>query len=87
MRIDENGRVDLGRAPWLMNLAFHVAGEPLRWATTETRLVELLARHGLRFEEDRARYDLRRRFLEPAGLGELKVGTLERLGVAESVAD
>lgn len=80
-----DGRINLGRFPWLMKLSFHLAGEPLRWTPTEADLIQLLARHGLRFDADPARCNLRRRFLEPGGLDDLKVGTLERVGVAERI--
>lgn len=84
--VGPDGRIDLGRFPWLMKFSFHLAGEPLRWTSTESDLTHLLARHGLRFDADPARYDLRRRFLEPDGLGDLKIGTLERVGAAERIA-
>ena len=84
--VGPDGRINLGRFPWLMKLSFSLAGEPLRWTTTEADLIDLLARHGLRFDANPTRYDLRRRFLEPDGLGGLEVGKLERVGAAERSA-
>ncbi len=84
--VGPDGRINLGRFPRLMKLSFSLAGEPLRWTTTEADLIARLAHHDLRFDADPARYDLRRRFLEPEGLGNLEVGKLERVGVAERIA-
>lgn len=83
MEADEHGRVILGRITRLLRILLRLAGESLQWWATETDLAELIARCGLRYDPDSARYDLGRLFLEPEGLGDLRVGTLERVGVAE----
>ncbi len=61
-------------------------GEPVLWGVGPDKLPEFLERHGWRLCPPPERYDLRRRYLEPAGLGDAPLGDIEFLAAAESVA-
>jgi hypothetical protein len=62
-----------------------LAGEPIVWGTTEDELPGYLAGLGYRLAGGRERFDLRSRYLKPAGLGDEALGTLEGVAVAERI--
>jgi methyltransferase (TIGR00027 family) len=82
---DEAGRPQVGKLPAVTRGMFELLGEPLRWSVREGGLQEFLASHGYRLSPPPERYDLRRRYLEPAGLGGLELGRVELLASAETV--
>ena len=61
-------------------------GEPVHWGVRAGELPEFLEGHGWRLSPPPERYDLRRRYLEPAGLGAQPLGAIEFVAVAESLA-
>jgi len=71
-----------GFATWLHRLS----GEPFLWGVRPGDLEPFLAAHGLRLEGPDERYELRRRYLEPAGLDAgVRLARIERLAVARVV--
>ncbi len=83
LAIDRKGRPHVGRLSGLMRLTLRVIGEPLHWGTNPEHLEGFLEEHGFRVLSPRDRYDLRRRYLEPAGLGDMTEWGVEFLSVAE----
>jgi len=78
------GRLDLGKRSRLLSGVMKIAGEPILWGIVEDDLPGFLAGVGFRLAGDRERFDLRARYLEPAGLGDEPLGTLEGVAVAET---
>lgn len=76
-----SGRFLLGPFSSFAVLGLRLQGEPWRWGLRSERLPDYLAAHGWRLAEPE-RYDLRRRYLEPAGLADESLSTVERLAVA-----
>jgi hypothetical protein len=62
-----------------------LAGEPILWGIVEDDLPSFLAGLGYRLAGGRERFDLRARYLAPAGLADEPLGTLEGVAVAERV--
>jgi methyltransferase (TIGR00027 family) len=81
---DEGGRPLVGGLGPFTRWMFGHLGEPLLWSVREGGIGELLEEHGYHLSPPAGRYDLRRRYLEPAGLGGLPLGSVERLAVAET---
>lgn len=77
----ESGRFLVGPLGGLAVLGLKLQGEPWRWGVRSERLPDFLAEHGWRLAEPE-RYNLRRRYLEPAGLGDELLSTVEPLAVA-----
>ncbi|HLE84281.1 MAG TPA: SAM-dependent methyltransferase [Thermoanaerobaculia bacterium] len=80
-----DGRLDLGKRSRLLSAVMKLAGEPIVWGTTEDELPGYLAGLGYRLGGGRERFDLRSRYLKPAGLGDEALGTLEGVAVAERI--
>jgi hypothetical protein len=60
-----------------------LSGEPFLWGVRDGELEPFLAAHGLELEGPLDRYDLRRRYLEPAGIGaSVPLSRIERLAIA-----
>jgi methyltransferase (TIGR00027 family) len=81
---DEAGRPRVGKLGSLTRRTFVRLGEPLLWSLPEGGLQAFLEAHGYRLCVPPERCDLRRRYLEPAGLGDLPLGEIELLAVAET---
>ena len=81
--IDGKGRPHVGRLSGLMRLALRVSGEPLHWGTNPHELEGFLEGHGFQVLPPTDRHDLRRRYLEPVGLGDMTEWGVEFLSVAE----
>lgn len=79
MDADDDGRVCVGRYSRLMRSVFRGIGEPLRWGVRRGQLASLLAAHDLRVDGPHARYDLRARYLAPAGLAARPLSEIEHL--------
>jgi methyltransferase (TIGR00027 family) len=79
------GRLDLGKRSRIMSAGMKLAGEPILWGIVEDDLPSFLAGLGYRLAGGRERFDLRARYLAPAGLADEPLGTLEGVAVAERV--
>lgn len=83
MRCDARGRPDAGRAGGLTRLSLKVMGEGLHWCVAdEAALQAFLARQGWSFAPDPPRFDLGRRYLEPAGLFDARAEPFEFMALA-----
>jgi methyltransferase (TIGR00027 family) len=82
VRRDAAGRLELGKLSRLVRLGQSATGEPLTWGVAEGELAPLLEAHGFRLAGPPERFDLRRRYLEPAGLGDEPLGTIEGFALA-----
>lgn len=81
-----NGRFDFGPITPLAVVLHRLGGEPFLWGVQAGELEPFLAAHGFALEGPPERYDLRRRYLEPAGIGsEVLLARLENLAVARLV--
>ncbi|NIM52616.1 MAG: SAM-dependent methyltransferase [Gemmatimonadales bacterium] len=83
LRADQQGRPYMGRWSALSRLALRLVGEPLRWGAREGELDRILAAAGFRLLGPPERFDLRQRYLAPAGIDQ-PVGQVERFVVAEA---
>ncbi len=79
---DDKGRPYLGRLGALTRGALKLIGEPLRWAVRGEELRGFLEQSGFCLLGPGDRFDLRQRYLVPAGIDQ-EVGRLERFAVAE----
>lgn len=77
----ESGRFLLGPFGGLAEFGLKLQGEPWQWGIRSKRLPEFLAAHGWSLA-DPERYDLRRRYLKPAGLTHESLSMVEPLAVA-----
>jgi methyltransferase (TIGR00027 family) len=78
-----DGSFDFGRVTRVATVLHRLTGEPFLWGVREGELEPFLAAHGLDLEGPPDRYDLRRRYLEPAGLGAgVPLSRIERLAIA-----
>ena len=80
---DGRGRPHLGRLSGVMRLALSMIGEPMRWSMDPDHLEGFLRENQFRVLSPPERHDLRLRYLEPAGLGEMTEWGAEYLSVAE----
>jgi len=83
---DQDGEIILGKSPRMMAFAAKVMGEPIRWAIHPEDVPAFIEPHGYRLAGGPGpgdRFDLRSRYLEPAGLGNDPLGTLENISLAE----
>ncbi len=85
VRRDRHGRIYLGKGSGLMRIGFELLGEPMRWGLRDGELESFLEHSGYRLLPPLERLDLRRRYLEPAGLGDKPLGGIELMAAAESV--
>lgn len=82
----KDGTIALGKMPGLIKLAARASGEPIRWAVHPDDVPAFLEPHGYRLAGGAGpaeRFDLRSRYLEPAGLGDDPLGDLENISLAE----
>jgi methyltransferase (TIGR00027 family) len=82
LRTDESGRLYTGKNTGLMRASLALLGEPLQWGIGRDELGDFLKRRGFRWEQSPTPEELRRRYLEPVGLGEEIVGDFELMAVA-----
>lgn len=61
----------------------HMVGEPFRWGVTDEGIEPFLTAQGYRILADDARYDLKKRYLEPVAKGDQLVSRLERVVAVE----
>lgn len=80
---DDKGRPQLGPMGGLTRASLKAIGEPLQWASTPEVLASMLGEAGFLALEDPGRIDLRARYLVPAGLDALPLGTVERVALAD----
>lgn len=80
MRRDSRGRLQLGRMPRLAAWGLVLVGEPLLWGVREGELANVLAGAGWQLELER--FDLRQRYLAPAGLGDRPLADIELYALA-----
>jgi hypothetical protein len=67
-------------------LLHRLGGEPFLWGVRDGALEPFLGAHGFALEGPAGRFDLRRRYLDPAGVPpETLLARLERLAVARRV--
>lgn len=85
--IDEEGlgRESLGWLGGVLKGMLKVVGEPFRWGVDAQGIEPFLATHGFRVTGEAERFDLKRRYVEPAGHGDWAVSRFERVVAAESV--
>ncbi len=81
LRGDERGKPSLGKLGFI-KASLKLAGEPLHWAVGKEELEPFFQRAGCRLLGPPERFDLHRRYLEPAGLGDQPVGKMEQVAVA-----
>lgn len=87
---DREGKIILGKVPALLSMAARVGGEPIRWAIHPDDVPTFLEPHGYRLEGGAGvgdRFDLRVRYLEPAGLSDDPLGDLENISLAERLGE
>ncbi len=75
IRSDAEGRMLLGKRPRLAAASLAAGGEPLRWIAAPGELGPMLERAGWTLADEHV--DLRRRYLEPAGLGARALADIE----------
>ena len=80
LRRDARGGLLLGKRPRLAALALAMGGEPLRWAVGEGELAAVLAAAGWSLAVEA--FDLRARYVEPAGLGDRPLADIELFALA-----
>ena len=76
-----SGRFLLGPYGRLAEMAIKLQGEPWEWGIRAEKLADFLAPHGWTLA-DPQRFDLKRRYLEPSGLGGETLSGVECLAVA-----
>ena len=76
-------RVFKGWLGTFLRYYMHMVGEPFRWGVTEEGIEPLLAANSFCVVDDEARFDLKRRYLEPVNKADLAVSRLERVVAAE----
>lgn len=81
LRADERGKPSLGKLGFI-KVSLKLVGEPLHWAVGKEGLEPFLERAGCQLLGSPERFDLHRRYLEPAGLGDQPVGKIEQVAVA-----
>jgi methyltransferase (TIGR00027 family) len=84
LKADDKGQPLFGAFGRLSRLSLRVMGEPLLWAVREGELGTFLEAHAYRLDMSPERCDLRRRYLEPAGLGDRPAGSIEFMAIADS---
>lgn len=82
----ELNRVFKGWLGTFLSYYMHMVGEPFRWGVTEEGIEPLLAENSFRVVDDEARFDLKRRYLEPVNKADLAVSRLERVVAAEPLS-
>jgi len=82
-----DGSIDFGNMGRFGNAMMKAAGEPIVWGLRDEDVGGFLEQRGFRLTEPIERFDLRERYLVPAGLGDEPLGRLERLALAERVGD
>jgi methyltransferase (TIGR00027 family) len=80
---DEQGQLRFGWVTGLLAASLHLVGEPFRWSARPSELGPFLERHGYALDISPERVNLRRRYLEPAGLHSEPLGEGELMAVAD----
>ena len=80
-----DGSLDLGKMGKLMGAGMKLSGEAIVWGLREQDVAAFLEQRGFRLTEPLENFDLRHRYLEPAGMGDEPLGRLERVALAERV--
>lgn len=84
----KEGKIVLGKVPVLLSLAAKAGGEPIRWAIHPDDVPAFIEPHGYRLAGGPdERFNLRTRYLAPAGLGADPLGDLENISLAERVGE
>lgn len=78
------GRKNLGWLGGALTLFLRLAGEPFDWGVQEAGIEPFLLAQGFRVLGEASRFDLKERYLVPAGMGERVVARLERVVAAQS---
>lgn len=76
---------EMGWLGGLVRVFLRLAGEPFRWGVSDAGIVSFLAAHGFGCDEA-SRFDLGTRYLIPAGEGQRRLATFERVVAATSLA-
>jgi len=74
----------LGWLGVVLTATLRLFGEPFRWGVDEDGIEPVVAARGFRVVGDSTRFDLKARYLKPAGKGDWVVARLERVVAAES---
>jgi len=77
-------RESLGWLGSVLTVFLKLAGEPFRWGVQEDGIEPFLKAQGFRILGASSQFDLKQRYLEPAGHGDRVVARLERVVAAES---
>jgi methyltransferase (TIGR00027 family) len=78
------GRKHLGWLGGALTLFLKLVGEPFDWGVQKDGIEPFLRAHGFRILGDDTRFDLKERYLDPAGMEERVVARLERVVAAEA---
>ena len=78
-------RKNLGWLGGVLTVFLKLSGEPFDWGVPENGIESFLNARGFRVLGDESRFDFKKRYLEPAGLGDRTTARLERV-VAAKVA-
>jgi len=87
MHKHDDGSIDFGNMGRFGNALMKLAGEPIVWGLRDEDVAGFLEERGFRLTEPIECFDLRQRYLVPAGLADEPLGRLERLALAERMGD
>lgn len=82
-----DGTLDLGKMGRLMGAGMKLAGEAIVWGLRDEEVAPFLEARGFRLAGPLESFDLRQRYLVPAGMADEPLGRLERLALADRVGD
>jgi methyltransferase (TIGR00027 family) len=82
LRADKKGKIQAGKLSFMTKIPLMMIGEPWRWGVKEGELEEFMQRHGFELDHSPDRCDLRRRYLESTGLGDLPKFGIEFVAIA-----
>jgi len=80
-----DGSIDMGKLGRFGKSWMKLAGEEIHWGMRDEELAPFLEERGFRLAGPLESFDLRQRYLVPAGLGDEPLGRIERLALAERV--
>ena len=78
------GRESLGWLGSVLTVFLKLVGEPFRWGVGEEGIERFLTTRGFRVLGESRRFDLKQRYLDPAGHGDWVVARLERVVAAQT---
>lgn len=82
-----DGSLDLGKMGRLMGAGMKLSGEAIVWGLRDEDVAPFLDERGFQLAGPLEAFDLKQRYLVPAGMADEPLGRLERLALAERVGD